>query len=120
MSVTLRICIAIFCILLAFYVIRLVSRRRLLLKYSLLWLTLVVGLLLSALFPDCVILLSGLLGFEMAANFIFFIGLFCLMAIALSLTVIVSRQSQKISVLTQRLAIVEYCQDKRQDTRGDA
>ena len=108
MPIVLRISVAIFCVFLAAYVLYLVSKGRLLLKYSLLWLSLALILLLSAAFPDGVIYLAHVFGFEMTANFIFFIGLFCLMAIALSLTVIVSKQAKRISVLTQKLALVDY------------
>lgn len=52
--------------------------------------------------------MAHIFGFEMTANFIYFIGMFCLMVIALSLTVIVSKQAKRINALVQRLALVEY------------
>lgn len=112
MAPILRVCIVAFCIVLFIYVIRLVSEGKLLLKYSLLWLALTAALLISAFFPDGIIFLSKVLGFVTAANFIFFIGLFCLMAIALSLSVIVSRQALRIKDLTQRIALDEYDSEK--------
>lgn len=108
MSFLLQVIVIVFCVLLALYVARLVSREQLLLKYSLLWLVLVVALILSSLFPDALFSISGALGFETPSNFIFFVGLFCLLAIALSLSVIASKQTLKIKNLTQRIALIEF------------
>ena len=108
MSVVLQVVVAAFCVLMLGYVVVLVARERLLLKYSLLWLVLCIVLLLVALFPQALFGLSAALGFETPVNFIYFIGFFCLMAIVLSLSVITSRQTMKIKNLTQRIAIVEY------------
>ena len=108
MAVALRVCVTLFCGALLFYVVHLVAKERLLLRYSLLWLGLAFVLLACALFPDGIISLSTALGFETASNFIFFVGLFCLMAISLSLSVIASGQSKKIKELAQRVALVEH------------
>lgn len=122
MSIVLRCFVAGFCLLLFFVVIKLVSREQLLLKYSLLWLFLALTLFCSALFPDILFVLSTKLGFVTPVNFIFFIGLFCLLAISLSLTVIASKQAIKIKNLVQRLAILEHELDnkgKPKESAGD-
>ena len=108
MTVILQAFVAIVCVVLLWFVVRLVARGSLLLKYSLLWILLGVAALICALFPQCLFALSSLFGFASPSNFIFFIGLFCLLAIALSLSVIVSRQTVKIKNLTQRLALIEH------------
>ena len=105
---TLMLCLSvmIICVVLALYIFHLVSKGKLLLKYSLLWLSLALILLLCAAFPSGVVFLAHIFGFEMTANFIYFIGMFCLMVIAL--TVIVSKQAKRINSLVQRLALLEY------------
>lgn len=108
MTVMLRLSVMIICVVLALYIFHLVSKGKLLLKYSLLWLSLALILLLCAAFPSGVVFLAHIFGFEMTANFIYFIGMFCLMVIALSLTVIVSKQAKRINALVQRLALLEY------------
>lgn len=108
MSVISQVLVIAFCIVLFCYVVHLVARDRLLLKYSLLWFFLAAILLVAALFPNVLFSLSSLLGFEAPSNFIFFLGLFCLMAIALSHSVIVSRQALRIKNLTQRIALLEF------------
>lgn len=89
--ITIILCIAFFA-----YVVHLVAQEKLLLKYSLLWMALTVAILLCALFPLPLYQASSLLGFETPSNFIFFIGLFFLLAISLSLSLIVSKQASKI------------------------
>ena len=117
MSIALRVAVVASCFLLLLFVVRLVARERLLLKYSLLWLALGGVLLISALFPEGVFELSLLFGFENASNFIFFLGLFCLLLISLSLSVIVSKQTVMIKNLTQRIAINEHNGSTRPDSR---
>lgn len=115
MSTALQVIVIICCLALSIYVLRLVSKERLLLKYSLLWLVLALLLLICALFPDTLFSLSRAIGFEAPSNFVFFIGLFCLLAIALSLSVIASKQTIKIKNLTQRIALIEYDMNHKDD-----
>ena len=81
----LQIVAIILCVAFFAYVVHLVARERLLLKYSLLWMALTVVIVLCALFPQPLYSISSFLGFETPSNFIFFIGLFFLLAISLSL-----------------------------------
>ena len=108
MPIVLQVFVIAFCIALLFYVLHLVAREQLLLKYSLLWLLLAVILLIAAIFPKSLFSLSELFGFETTSNFIFGVGLFCLLAITWSLSVIVSKQTIKLKNLTQRLALIEH------------
>jgi len=90
-----------------FFVCWQVAKRRLLLRYSLLWLTLALLVLLGAIFPDVIVLLANLLGFDVPSNFLFFAGLFFLLAICLSLSVVISKQSMRIKNLTQSIALLD-------------
>ena len=107
MDSVIQIFISVMCIALFVYVVYLVARERLLLKYSLLWLLLSIVILICALFPGPLYSLASGLGFVLTSNFVFLLGLFFLMLIGLSLSVIVSKQTTSIKNLTQRLAIVE-------------
>ena len=92
----LQIVAIILCVAFFAYVVHLVARERLLLKYSLLWMALTVVIVLCALFPQPLYSISSFLGFETPSNFIFFIGLFFLLAISLSLSSIASKQAQAL------------------------
>lgn len=103
----LQVFVIAFCIVFFLYVLHLVAQDKLLLKYSLLWLLLTVLLLFFSVCPGLVYHFSKFFGFETASNFIFFVGLFCLLAISLSLSVILSQQTLKIKNLTQAIALLK-------------
>ncbi len=103
----LQIVAIILCVAFFAYVVHLVARERLLLKYSLLWMTLAVASILVALFPGPLFAVSSALGFETPSNFVFFVALFFLLAICLSLSIIASKQALRIKDLVQQEALIE-------------
>lgn len=107
MSPKLRLLLIIFSILLLVMIFRLVSKGRLQLKYSLLWMAMGVLIIIAALFPGLVIWLSGILGVGLTSNFVFLAGIVFLMGVCLSLSVIVSWQARDIRSLVQHVALLE-------------
>lgn len=101
------------CLVFLVVVVKQVKTGRLLLRYSLLWFFLALVVMLAALFPNGVYVLSDLLGFGTPSNFILFVAVFFLLAVCLSLSMIVSKQSLKIKGLIQALAILEN-EEKKQ------
>ena len=93
-------------ILLFGYVLRLVSRRKILLGYSLLWFLLAIILIICPLFPEPIFQLAHLFGIELPSNFIFILAVICLLAICLSLSVIASRQTAYQKTLVQEVALL--------------
>lgn len=115
MTLMIQAFVVIVCLAFLAFVIRQVGNERFLLKYALLWLALAVLILLCAVFPRPLFYLASFLGFGTASNFIFFVGLFFIIAICLSLTAIVSKQAIRIKNLTQALALFEYEQRKSKE-----
>ena len=113
MSVSIRITIIVACLLLALYVIRLVLTDKLQLRYSLLWLALVVTLLICSFFPIPVCWLSSFFGFVTSSNFIFVAGFIFVILILLSLSVTVSRPALAIKNRTQKIAVLEKNSNSR-------
>lgn len=97
---------------LVLYVLRLIHRDRLELRYALLWFLLSIVLSLLALFPSLVAFLSDFLGFELTSNFLFFIAIFFLLLQALSLSSTVSKQQQAIKNLSQAVALLQHQVDE--------
>ena len=89
------------------YVIRLVSKGKLLLKYSLLWIFLCGAVLICDLFPGIVYFVSDAVGFVTPSNFTFLVAIVLLLLICLSLSVAVSRHVMAVKNLTQRVALLE-------------
>ena len=92
MQMSLRVGIIAACLLLAVFVLRLVLKDKLQLKYSLLWLGLVLALLVCALFPQPLYVISSFFGFATLSNFIFVVGFLFLLLFFLWAACRASRQ----------------------------
>ena len=90
-----------------FLLILLLKNKRLLLKYSLLWIFAGVLMLVMALFPSLLEKLSDLVGIYDPVNALFAILFFCIIILLVSLTSIVSTQNEKLKRLVQHQAILE-------------
>ena len=95
-------------------VLRFIRRQHLSVSHSLLWLVLGIAGIAAALIPSWVFALSGLLGFELPVNLIFFVCIFFLIVAVLSISMVASSQAdmirglvQDVSLLTQRVETLE-------------
>lgn len=104
----LSVAIVCFSVILVAVVLVQIIRGRLLLRYSLLWFALALVAFLCALFPEPVFWVAHLIGFDTASNFILFMAVFLLLIIALSLSVIVSKQQTKLNSAIQELALLKH------------
>lgn len=90
----------------AVIVLRLVIRRRLLVKYAALWLSVSVVLVTLAVIPGAVETVSQGLGFEVPANLLFFTGFMLLLFVNLQTTVELTKVEAKQQRLAEELAIM--------------
>lgn len=107
MSSTLRYGTAIVVVVFAIVIFNLVRRNKLSMKYALVWLATAFAMLVAVLIPNFLDLVAKLLGFELVSNMLFLIGMLLLMCISLSLTMIVSKQSNMIRLLTQEISMLK-------------
>ena len=107
MSKTLQIFMLIAVALYFALLIYFLRRKRINLKYSLLWLFSGVVMLLLALFPGILDRTAAIVGIASPVNALFAIVLFCVMIILMSLTAIVSRLSNQLLQLAQSNALLE-------------
>lgn len=108
-------------------VLRFIRRQHLSVSHSLLWLVLGIAGIAAALIPSWVFALSGLLGFELPVNLIFFACIFFLVVAVLSGSMVASSQAdmirglvQDVSLLTQRVEMLERKQRLQGVTPEDA
>lgn len=116
MTLTFQIFLIVVVLLFGAAVLRLVSKGMLQLKYALLWLFIVLLMLICACFPNVVSFFSHLVGIGLSSNFVFFVGLGCMVFIALSLSIIVSWEARDIRQLVQRCALMEKRLDELEGT----
>lgn len=100
---TLSVAVICYFILILYYL----KKRMLELKYTLLWLVAGVIMGIMIFFPQLLVRFVRMLGIESNMNGLFVLCLGFILAILMSLTSIVSRQSAKIRLLVQQLAIME-------------
>ena len=107
MSTRLQVLLLIAVIIYFLIILYLMQKGRIQTQYALVWLLSAVVLLVVAVFPQIIYCLSDLVGIELSTNFIFFIaGVFAIL-ILLSLTVIVSKFTERLKRITQTQALLE-------------
>ncbi len=107
MSLNLRISILIFVILLIIIIFLILRKGKLSIKYAILWLMACFLMLLLILFPGILNFISTKMGFEVQSNFVFSIFIVMLLLINLSITIIVSKQKEKINLLIREVSMLK-------------
>lgn len=104
---TLQIAMLLGIVVYFFLLFRLLKKKSLNLKYTLLWILSGVVMLIFALFPVLLSLVAEAVGIYEPTNALFAIMFFCVIIILMSLTAIVSKMNDRIIRLTQTLALLE-------------
>lgn len=105
--VTLRVVLIIAVISYFIIILMFLKRKALALKYTLLWLAAGVVLGIMVIWPDTLTRFIHLLGITGNMNGLFILCIAFLMMILMSITSIVSKQTEKIKNLTQTVAKME-------------
>lgn len=87
--------------------IYLIKKKKLNLKYSLLWIFSGLAMLFIAIFPNVMISIIKLLGIVDITNGLFLLVLFFVIVILMSITAIVSKMKEKNKELVQQCAMLE-------------
>lgn len=98
------ICFALFFLVVILYYL---VRKKLNLRYTLVWLLTVVALLVLSIFPVIVNKISDLLGIIAPVNTVFIFAILFMLIIILTLTAIVSHMNSRVYRLTQTQALLE-------------
>lgn len=107
MSDLFRICLIAGILVYLIVIVVFMKKKKLNLRYTLTWLLMALVMLIAAAFPQLVTWLAMALGVASVVNTVFVLqGLFVLL-ILLSLTSIVSRQTNRIRTLAQTQALLE-------------
>lgn len=107
MPINLRIFL--FLVLISFIILILhtIKKKRLLLKYSLLWIAASLFMALCIIFPQILNLFCNMLGIKLVSNLVFLLGLLILLVLTFVLTIIVSEQKKKIILLVEEISIIK-------------
>ena len=107
MPLNLRLAVLVVTLILAFAIYKILSKRIIPVKYSFLWWLAIIVLLMLVIFPDVLIWFAYQLGFQTISNLVVGVFIVILFFITISLTVIVSAQKRKITLLIQEVSILK-------------
>lgn len=115
MNIRIQILIVVITLLAMFYVINKIRNKGIELKYSLVWLALGTGIIIFTCVPKLTTWLAHVLGISQPMNMLFFAGFCFMLPIIFSLSVSVSRLSNKVKRLTQEMALLEEQKRKAEE-----
>ena len=107
MSFNLRLGLIIVSLILLVFIGVVLKKNKMPVKYSMVWIFSSLLILLIALIPGLFMELSELIGFVAMSNMVIGIFIFILLIITLALTIIVSGQRKKITLLIQEVSLLK-------------
>lgn len=107
MSLRLQIIVGAVIVLSILIIGNMVRKKKLDLRYALVWLMVGCVVLVFDIFPDLLGIVSGALGVGLPVNMLFFLGFVFSLLIIFTLTVAVSKLSERVKRLTQEMALLE-------------
>lgn len=96
-------------------IINLIRKRNLELKYAMTWLFLGAALLVVVLIPGLLDVFAVIVGIYNPMNLVFFLGFLFSIAIIFVLTMSVSRNSNRVRKMAQKIALNEYKLNKNSE-----
>lgn len=108
MTIRIRVAIILVLVFGLIAIVNLVRKRNLELKYALTWLFLGVGMLVVVLIPGLMDSISVALGIYNPMNMVFFLGFLFSIIVIFTLTMSVSRSSDRVRKMAQKIALNEY------------
>lgn len=107
MSINLRIFSIIAILIYFIFLLRLLKRGTVMLKYAFTWLFAGMVLTLFAFFPELLFKIAVLVGIETPSNALFVICIGSIILIDMALTIIVSFQKKRLKMMAQAIALLE-------------
>ena len=108
MSIALRVLLIIVSVMNTLNILRRIRKSKLQIDYSIFWLVFSMILIVIAVFPQIVIKLAQIIGFQSSANMVFLLVIFALMFKSFQSTLEISQLQYKIEELTQKIALEEH------------
>ena len=107
MSINLIVVSGIFSLLIIIFILYLIKKENINVKYSLVWLLLFLLLLLCLIVPGLLEIITKLLGFQTSSNMVLSLLIAVLVVINIVNTVINTHQDKKIRLLIQEISILK-------------
>ena len=99
-------------------ILGLIKKNKLELKYALSWLFLELGMIIT-LIPNLLNVISKVLGIYNEINMLFFLGFVFIILVIFSLTMSLSRNSERVRKMAQEIALNSYANNKKNGSDMD-
>lgn len=100
-------------------ILGLIKKNKLELKYAFSWLFLELGILIITLIPNLLNVISKVLGIYNEINMLFFLGFVFIILVIFSLTMSLSRNSERVRKMAQEIALNSYANNKKNGSDMD-
>ena len=100
-------------------ILGLIKKNKLELKYALSWLFLELVILIITLIPNLLNVISNVLGIYYEINMLFFLGFVFIILVIFSLTMSLSRSSERVRKMAQEIALNSYANNKKNGSDMD-
>lgn len=100
-------------------ILGLIKKNKLELKYALSWLFLELGILIITLIPNLLNVITKVLGIYNEINMLFFLGFVFIILVIFSLTMSLSRNSERVRKMAQEIALNSYANNKKNGSDMD-
>lgn len=118
MSLRLQIVLIITSIIGGYATIYLIKKNVLELKYALVWIFVACGALVLPVFPSILNYISQIVGTQVPVNTLFLFGFYFVFFILFTVTIIVSKNAQRVKILNQEIAILKAQIDSLEKMRS--
>lgn len=115
MTVRLQILLVFLVLVVLFGMIKLIRSGKLLLQHCLSWLALLFAVFVVSVFPSLLSKIANALGILMPVNMVFFVGFCFALIIIFGLTQSISKMTNQIKDLTQKVALLEKKVSDKED-----
>ena len=120
MSTTLKIALVIITLIYMFLILRSIRMKRINVSFSIFWLITGVALIIFALVPEMIEWVADKLGFAAPSNMIFCITIFMSFYLIFNLTILISKESKKCTLLVQEVSILKEKVKKLEEKNNDS
>ena len=121
MSITLRVALIIITLIYMFLILRSIRNKKVNVSFTIFWIITGILLIISTIVPNMIEWISSKLGFEAPSNMLFCLAIFISFYLIFNLTVIISQENKKNTLLVQEISLlkkkVENLEDNSNETK---
>ena len=107
MNLTLKIALVTISLIYIFLILRSIRKKKINVTFAIFWIITGIALIFCALVPNLIEYISKKIGFETPSNMLFCITIFIAFYLIFNLTIILSKENKKNTLLVQELSLLK-------------